>query len=234
MKSALRMTAPIAAFILAAPAAALAQNAIIADDSALRAGPGFNYPRVAYVPENARVYIHGCLRGFSWCDISWRSERGWIDASNLNYAWNNRYVVVENWGPRIGLPLVGFSVEDYWGRHYRNRPWWEQRHTWVERGGNWRGEDRRRGNDWERNGRGDNWRDNQRDERNERRDWQGQRGDRDDQQWRQRGDSAQSRPMQERGGWERDGRNRGQVEPQDRGSMRDRSGEAREQMRGDR
>ncbi|MBX9758470.1 MAG: SH3 domain-containing protein [Beijerinckiaceae bacterium] len=177
MKSAFRIAAPLAAMFFAAPVAAIAQNAIVTDDSALRAGPGFQYPRVAYVPDDARVSIHGCLRGYSWCDVSWRGDRGWIDATNLSYAWNNRYVVVEEWGPRIGLPVIGFSVEDYWTRYYRDRPWWNQRQTWFGR--DWRdgGRDRFDRNDAWRERRGEQWRD--RDARHDRDEWRDPRDGRE-------------------------------------------------------
>ena len=194
MKSALRIAAPLAAMFVAAPVAAVAQNAIMTDDAALRAGPGFEYPRVAYVPEDARVRIHGCLRGYSWCDVSWRSDRGWVDASNLSYSWNNRYVVVENWGPRIGLPVIGFSVQDYWTRYYRDRPWWSQRHTWFERDGRWQDRDRRRdrddGNQWRERRGDDAWR--ERDRRDDRNDW------RDRQGMDRRGDDSSRRNLQQR------------------------------------
>lgn len=190
MKTAIRIAAPLAAAFVAAPLAASAQNAIMRDDATLRAGPGFQYPRVAYVPEDARVYIHGCLRGFSWCDVSWRGDRGWVDASNLGYSWNNRYVIVGEWGPRIGLPVIAFSVEDYWTRYYRNRPWWSERYTWFERDRNWRGGDRWRDQDrWDRDQRrGDERRDRQRGDRDDWRDrqrtedgdWRSRQGSRDD------------------------------------------------------
>lgn len=203
MKSALRIAAPLAAMFIAAPVAAFAQNAIMADDSALHAGPGYEYPRVAYLPQDARVYIHGCLRGFSWCDVSSRGNRGWVDASDLSYAWNNRYVVVQEWGPRIGLPVVGFAVRDYWTRYYRDRPWWSQRYTWFERDGRWsdRGRDR---DEWRE--RRDEWREGDRRgdtrfDRRDRRDRGGDddRGDRQHREWRS-GDDDVRRQDQWRGG----------------------------------
>lgn len=169
MKSVFRIAAPLAATFLAAPVAAVAQTAILADNAALRAGPGFEFPRVAYVPENARVNVRGCVRGYDWCDVSWRGERGWIDARNLRYSYNNRYVIIEDWGPRIGLPIVPFVIESYWASHYRDRPWWNQRYTWFDRFDRrgWRDGDRWRDRD------GDRWRDRNRDSmRSERReDW---------------------------------------------------------------
>lgn len=198
MKQALRYAAPLAAVFLCAPIAAKAQNAILADDTALRAGPGYEYPRVAFVPEDARVYIHGCIDGFVWCDVSWRGERGWVDARNLSYSWNNRYVIVQDWGPRIGLPVVGFSVQDYWTRYYRDRPWWNQRYTWFERDGNWRDGDRWRDRDrWDRDGRREEWREGQREDRRlaERNEWRS----RETNQWRDRTDDQ--RTQRQGGNW---------------------------------
>ena len=239
MKSALKMAACTAALIVAAPAAALAQNAIMIDDAAMRAGPGSDFPRVAYIPEGARVNLRGCVRGFSWCDISWRGDRGWVNASNIGYRWNDRRVIVNEWGPRIGLPIISFSVQDYWSRHYRQRPWWSQRNTWFERERD-RRDDRSRGRDrWDRDDRQrrdrDDWRDRQRGDRDgssdrrsgpredgrgaPRSEWRGRQDRGDDRQPRQ---ESQSPQRDDRGGMRSgqgatrpDGRSSGQTRGRD-------------------
>jgi len=153
MTLALKTAAAVAGFLLVAPAAAVAQNAITTDDTPLRAGPGPDFPRLAIIPEDAGVRIHGCIAGYDWCDVSWRYERGWVRGRNLSYVWNGRYVIIEDWGPRIGLPVIGFSVRDYWTRYYSNRPFFEQRERWFERDrGRWERRDWDRRDDRQRDG----------------------------------------------------------------------------------
>ncbi len=132
MNKALRLALSAAAALIAAPVAASAQNAFTTYDASMRAGPGVEYPRVAVIPEDSSVYIHGCLRGFNWCDVGWRGERGWVNGNLLSYAYGGDYVSVDEWGPRIGLPIISFEVRDYWTRYYRDRPWWERRSRWFE------------------------------------------------------------------------------------------------------
>jgi len=42
-------------------------------------------------------------------------------------------VVVIDYGPRIGIPVVNFSLGLYWDQHYHNRPFYTQREQWVSR-----------------------------------------------------------------------------------------------------
>lgn len=161
MNTSFKTAACAALVLLAAPAAASAQTAFTTNDVNMRAGPGVEYPRVATIPEDESVDIYGCLRGFNWCDVGWEGDRGWVNANFLSYSYGGRYVTVDEWGPRIGLPLIGFEVRDYWGRYYRDRPWWEQRTRYfdVERRDDWRWrEDRRRDDNWRREDLQDDWR----------------------------------------------------------------------------
>jgi len=110
MTLALKTAAAVAGFLLVAPAAAVAQNAITTDDTPLRAGPGPDFPRLAIIPEDAGVRIHGCIAGYDWCDVSWRYERGWVRGRNLSYVWNGRYVIIEDWGPIAGAGNGGTAA----------------------------------------------------------------------------------------------------------------------------
>lgn len=235
-----KLAAPVAAMLLAAPAVALAQNGYTTDDVNMRAGPGVEYPAVATIPEDSPVRIVGCLDEFNWCDVGWRGNRGWVNANLLTYAYNNRYVAVDEWGPRIGVPVVGFAVRDYWGRYYRDRPFYSQRETWFDRGGrygreDWRMRERRDGDDWRTRERRDTFRDGggvreerreggQRFERRE----EGQRFDRDRDTFQQRGQRETQRPEarenreQFRGQGRAEGRTegRGEGRPEGRGEGR--------------
>lgn len=216
MSKVLRLAAPVAAVLFAAPVAALAQNGVTTGDVNMRAGPSTDYPRVATIPEDSPVRIHGCLNGYNWCDVNWRGNRGWVSGAYLNYSYNDRYVVVEDWGPRIGIPIISFGVQDYWSRYYRDRPWWSERNVWFR-------------SDWDR--RGDRWRD-----RDGRGDWRDRDGRRDRDNWRDRdnrrdwsGDRDERRSRDRDGGWDRN-MMRGDRDMGGRGMMRG----DRDMMGGDR
>ncbi|MDP5219926.1 SH3 domain-containing protein [Ruegeria sp. 2205SS24-7] len=89
----------------------------------MRAGPGTNYPVVATLPQDATIEISGCQVGYSWCDVSWNTARGWI---------SNNYILVEEDGQKtvlnpvlaaaLGIAIIEFS-QSYWENHYQAYPW---------------------------------------------------------------------------------------------------------------
>ena len=121
------------------PTLASALPAVTTEPTRLRAGPSFDFPVVDRIPADVRVNIHGCVRGYRWCDISWRDTRGWVRGYELAHLYQGRRVLIVEYGPRIGLPLVSFSVDTYWDRHYRGRSWYGERRRWRNV---WRGDDR--------------------------------------------------------------------------------------------
>jgi hypothetical protein len=36
-------------------------------------------------------------------------------------------------GPKIGLVVLSFMLDDYWGHHYVDRLWYRERHRWEGR-----------------------------------------------------------------------------------------------------
>jgi uncharacterized protein YraI len=130
-----RISSFIAAALLgtvAVPALAAAQNAVTSVDLNMRAGPATSFPVVAVIPEDAPVTVHGCIAGYGWCDTSFQGARGWVNGDYLRYFYRERYVPVVEYGPRIGLPIISFSVDSYWDRYYRTRPWYRERARWRE------------------------------------------------------------------------------------------------------
>lgn len=117
---------------LGLPATALAQEAYTTTAVNLRAGPDVDYPLVRWVPEGTPVEVRGCLGDFQWCDVEVFGDRGWMYAKYLVYPYQNSHVPIVSYGPVIGLPVFGFSI-DYWDDHYRGRPWYNDRPRWMHR-----------------------------------------------------------------------------------------------------
>lgn len=113
-----------------APNLALALSAVTTESTNLRAGPAFDFPVVDSIPSDVRVNVHGCLRAYRWCDVSWRDARGWVPGEQLAYLYDGRRVTIVEYGPRIGLPVIAFSFDTYWDRYYRGRSWYGERERW--------------------------------------------------------------------------------------------------------
>jgi uncharacterized protein YraI len=135
---------------MAAPSLAAAQDAIVTTDLNLRAGPSTSFPVVDVIPASAPVDVHGCLSGYSWCDVSTEGTRGWVSSSYLSYAANGSYVPLMEYTSDVEIPIITYSVGPYWDTYYRDRSWYVDRARWNTR--------------WH-----DNWRDIRRDERADRR-----------------------------------------------------------------
>ena len=128
-----RITLSVAATVaglVVGPTLASALSAVTTQPTSLRAGPAFDFPVVDRIPDDARVTVHGCVRAYRWCDISWRDARGWVAGDELASFHQQRRVRVVEYGPRIGLPIVVFSFDTYWDRHYRGRPFYGERTRW--------------------------------------------------------------------------------------------------------
>jgi uncharacterized protein YraI len=121
------------ALVLSCAAHAQGQLAFAAKTVNVRAGPGQDYPIVAVLPPGFQLAVQGCLPDYVWCDVIAGGSRGWVYAGNINYAYQNSYVPVLDYGPVIGIGVLAFALNDYWGHHYRNRPWYADRHRWIDR-----------------------------------------------------------------------------------------------------
>src|SRR5262245_36838912 len=152
-----RLTVSLAAVVsglVITPNLASALSAVTTESTNLRAGPAFDFPVVDRIPSDVRVNVHGCVRAYRWCDVSWRDARGWVSGDELAYLYDGRRVAIVEYGPRIGLPVVAFSFDTYWDRYYRGRSWYGERARWRtvwrdrergERSTGDRGRDRREG-----------------------------------------------------------------------------------------
>lgn len=120
-----------------APVAAMAETAYTNRGVNMRAGPNPEFPLVASLPAGAPVEIYGCVEGYSWCDVAAGPNRGWVYADYLSYPYQNQPITVISGGPAIGIPLITFSVGNYWDTYYRHRPWYGNRSYWYGRPANW-------------------------------------------------------------------------------------------------
>ena len=132
------LLASLAVLLFAAPFAANAQRAWAINGADIFAGPGSDYPVVATLAPGVGLRINGCLNDYSWCDVSFGPNRGWAYAGDLGYAYQSTRVPILEYGPRLALPVITFSLGNYWDRYYRGRPWYRERNDWDRR---WREHD---------------------------------------------------------------------------------------------
>jgi len=118
---------------LATPLFAHAQDAYVAADISLQAGPDTEYPAITELAAGTPVSIEGCVDSYTWCDVVAGDDRGWVPGSFLEEDFDNQRVIVVDYGPRIRIPIVTFSLGVYWGQHYHNRPWFGERERWESR-----------------------------------------------------------------------------------------------------
>ncbi|SHO59733.1 Uncharacterized conserved protein YraI [Pseudoxanthobacter soli DSM 19599] len=122
----------VAAAFALAPTAASAQTAGYSTGNVyLRAGPGTQYPAVGMVQKNARLAIFGCVSGYVWCDVAWGGSRGWMSGKYLQASYQNQMVEIPSYATALGLPIIGFSVGNYWDNYYRTEPWYGERAWWM-------------------------------------------------------------------------------------------------------
>jgi uncharacterized protein YraI len=124
----------LAALALCAPLLAGAAEGVVVADISLQAGPDTEYPSIEELNAGTPVSIQGCLDGWTWCDvIAGNGDRGWVPGTFIEETYNNERVVVMDYGARIGIPIVSFSLGVYWDSHYHNRPFYAQRQQFESR-----------------------------------------------------------------------------------------------------
>jgi uncharacterized protein YraI len=124
----------LGALIFILPALAAAQDVYTARAVNVRAGPDRSYPLVAQLPAGTPLQMMGCLDDWSWCDVLFFGDsRGWIYAPSLSYSYQGGYVPLYPYAPSLGIPIIAFSLGPYWDDYYRGRPWYQNRHEWVDR-----------------------------------------------------------------------------------------------------
>ncbi len=138
--------AVLAAATVAVPAVASAAPARVTTNVNLRTGPGTEYYPILVLPAGAPVELYGCLNGYTWCDVSYGRERGWVSSRYLSTFYSG-----PTYRPRpyVSVPFLTFNF-GYWDNHYAHRPWYQNRPRPGRPGPGWdRGPDRPRPqSDW--------------------------------------------------------------------------------------
>lgn len=96
----------------------------------LRAGPDVDYPRVGVIRARTRVMIHGCLRDWSWCDISDYRNRGWVFGQHITSTYRGRQRSVNSIAPYVGINVLRLNFGRYWDNNYRSQPFYDERDRW--------------------------------------------------------------------------------------------------------
>ncbi|MEN3976638.1 SH3 domain-containing protein [Emcibacter sp. SYSU 3D8] len=119
-----------ATIMIAAPASAVPGYST--DRLDVKAGPDYDYPTVAYARSGSRIEINGCLRDWSWCDVTTHRGRGWVLGEDLQAERAGRRI---SYGAPWGVANVTFSIGNYWDNHYKGRSFYGDRDNWSRRGG---------------------------------------------------------------------------------------------------
>lgn len=123
---------------LALPGTALAQNYAYTNAPVdVFAGPAPDYPVVAQLPPGVTVSVVGCVSDYSWCDIEVPDLRGWVYAAYLSDTYEGAAVPLMSYGVVIGVPVVAFSIGQYWEHHYHDKPWYHDRDRWANHPPGW-------------------------------------------------------------------------------------------------
>jgi uncharacterized protein YraI len=123
----------LGALLFTVSVAATAQDAFTTQTVNVRAGPDTSYPAVAVLGGGAPVQVMGCLDDWSWCDVVFGDNRGWVYSPYLSYVYQGYRVPFYSYAPAFGIPIISFSLGSYWDRYYRGRPWYGRRDYWEHR-----------------------------------------------------------------------------------------------------
>lgn len=127
---AIATTIAVAAMAKTAEAQAPRPNGYPVTNVNLRAGPGTYYPPLLVVPSRAPISILGCLGDYTWCDVIFQGNRGWMRSIYLQGWYRGYYYSLRDYAPRLGYRVVSFDIGPYWDANYRQRPFYGDRGKW--------------------------------------------------------------------------------------------------------
>jgi uncharacterized protein YraI len=128
-----RFLAVVVALASLGAAAAHAEEGFTTANVNMRTGPDIDYPSIGVIPEGDPIYVEGCLRDESWCDVQWEDERGWVFSEYLAFDYRGEVVPLPDMGLEVfHIPVIDFRFADYWDRYYVGRPWYRDRLRWRD------------------------------------------------------------------------------------------------------
>jgi uncharacterized protein YraI len=124
--------AALALAMLGATAAQAAAPGYTTANVNIRTGPDTEFPSVGVIREGDDIFVEGCLRDESWCDVRWDGNRGWVYSEYIAFKQRGETVLLPDVGLSVfNIPTITFTANDYWRRHYTGRPWYKDRDRWV-------------------------------------------------------------------------------------------------------
>ncbi|TAL04649.1 MAG: hypothetical protein EPO08_00780 [Rhodospirillaceae bacterium] len=129
-RKSLTIAALMAGTALFLPQAANAAPGYVVGATEMHAGPDYDYPTIRIIHDGRGVYINGCLDDWSWCDVSFHEDRGWVAGENLVADYDGGREGIIDIAPMLGIGILAFSFDAYWDRYYRGRPFYSDRGRW--------------------------------------------------------------------------------------------------------
>lgn len=127
MRSMITLAALVAAALPLSSATAQTMRGYTATSTRLYSGPLRDYPTVRTVRRGTVVNVYGCLRDWTWCDVTYRGNRGWIAGNALRIQYQGRRRGI---GAGMGIGVTTFAFGSYWENHYQGRRFYGQRQQW--------------------------------------------------------------------------------------------------------
>jgi uncharacterized protein YraI len=97
----------------------------------LRSGPDESFPIVASIPSKEHMELEGCLQNWTWCDISWNGQRGWVSGHAIEAIYQNKTSYVADIASTANVPVITYNTGTYWDTHYRTAPFYTQREHYI-------------------------------------------------------------------------------------------------------
>jgi len=79
------------------------------------------------VQAQAPISIRGCLGDYTWCDVVFGYDRGWMRSTYLSGIYQGYYYPLRDYAPRLGYSVVNFDINQYWDLYYRDRTFYQDR-----------------------------------------------------------------------------------------------------------
>ncbi len=133
MRSIIILAALVATAVPLASASAQTMRGYVSVPARLYSGPLRDYPSVRTLRRGAVVSVLGCLRDWTWCDVTYRGTRGWIAGNALRVRRDGRRRGI---GANMGVGVTTFTFGSYWDDHYRGRSFYGQRQRWQSQSDN--------------------------------------------------------------------------------------------------